>query len=254
MASVVNSVFLKKPSDIIYTDESSAIHHPEYVPVKNLIKSLQEQGPLVAEGYVGPEAYTEPPFKLKNKIGDEEIYGWKSTYKKHRHGLFLKDFIIIGAERIQSDDPDGWSGFNGRIFYILADDITKDRRSSIRGYKPQDTDTKIYVISYNHFFHEAMTNIYPLCPFGKWLFSTPLDKMADDEKMATACKEIGQKIFDHYASRWELYSKGCSANGKRALKRICNAAKGLTEDGAKRKEQIARAWKGVGDRTWCWMG
>ena len=235
MSSVAKTVFFEKPR-VLYVDEDYSIKPPAYGTIDKLMQSLQENGALVAEGKMGPGAYTEAPFKLKDKVGHEDIYGWRPlTSKVHAASTTV---ILLGAKQTES---------NAYVYFTLAKDITKDTSSLIRGYTPTETDTKVYVMSYENFLKRSLFNLHPICPHGQWLFSVPVDSILDGGEIEKQCKQIGQKIFDHYQA-----ARGDGDAGRAALVRICDAAKVLTSDGSARKSHIERAWDGVGNKTWSW--
>lgn len=235
MSSIAQTVFLKKPQ-IIYVDTDHSVKPPAYRTIDMLMKSLQENGPLVVEGKMGPGAYTEAPFKLKDKVGNEDIYGFRPlTFKEYPAST---EAILLGARKTES---------SGHVYFILAKDVTRSTSSLIRGFKPQDKDVKVYVMSYENFLIRSLVDLHPICPHGQWLFSVPVASILDDGEIENRCKEIGQQIFDHYKA-----GKNDSEAGRSAVVRICEAAKALTQDGSVRKAHIERAWDGIGDKNWQW--
>ncbi len=229
-------VFLEKPQ-VLYVDEDYSVKPPAYGTIDKLMKSLQENGPLVVVGKMGPGAYTDAPFKLRDKVGNEEVYGWKPlTFKEHAASIQV---ILLGAKQTES---------NAYVYFTLAKDITKDKSSLIRGFEPLDTDTKVYVMSYENFLNRSLVDLHPICPHAQWLFSIPVDSILDGGEIEKKCKQIGQQIFDHYKTA----AKEDSDAGRKAITRICEAAKVLTHDGSVRKTYIERAWDGVGDMNWQW--
>jgi hypothetical protein len=189
-------------------------------------------------GKMGPNAYIEPSFKLKDKVNDQEIYGWKPNTSKDSAPSI--PVILLGARQTES---------GSFVYFVQAQDITRSEESLIRGYKPSQTDAKIYVLSYQNFLNRALVNLHPICPHGKWLFSTvEVNSILDGGKIQRECKEIGQKIFDHYK---QLSNQ--SEAGKKAVQRICDAAKVLASDGIVRKTHIESAWDGIGDSNWRWQ-
>lgn len=233
----MSSVFLEKPQ-VIYVDEDYDVKPPAYSKIDKLMESLQKNGPLVAEGKMGPNAYTQPPFKLKDRVNDKEIYGWRpQTSSEHTPST---NVILLGASQTES---------KSYIYYTLANDMTRDQSSLIRGYVPSSTDTKIYVMSYESFLNRALVNLHPICPQGQWLFSVSVNSILDGGETEKKCKQVGQEIFDHYKTA----AKGDSEAGKNAVQRICEAARVLTNDGSTRKTHIERAWDGIGDASWRWQ-
>jgi hypothetical protein len=236
MLSVTQTVFFEKPK-VLYVDEDYSVKPPAYGTIDKLMKSLQENGPLIAVGKMGPSAYTEAPFKLRDKVDDEDIYGWNPlTSKEH---AVSTEVILLGARKTET---------NAYVYFTLAKDVTRDKSSLIRGFKPSDTDGKVYIMSYENFLQRSLVDLHPICPHGQWLFSVPVDSILDGGETEEKCKQIGQQIFDHYKTA----AKGNSEAGRSAVIRICEAARVLTYDGSVRKSHIERAWDGVGDLTWQW--
>ncbi|MBA2369771.1 MAG: hypothetical protein H0V82_12235 [Candidatus Protochlamydia sp.] len=233
---VTQTVFFEKPQ-VLYVDEDYSVKPPAYGTIEKLMKSLQENGPLVAIGKMGPSAYSETPFKLKDKLSNEEVYGWRPlTSKEHAASTQV---ILLGAKQTES---------NAYVYFTLAKDITKNESSLIRGYKPLDTDAKVYVMSYENFLKRSLVDLHPICPHGRWLFSQPVNSLLDGGEIEKKCNQIGQQIFDHY----KIVANGSSEAGRSAVVRICEAAKVLTHDGLVRKAHIEHAWDGIGDMTWQW--
>lgn len=234
MSQTALTLFLEKPQ-ILYVDEDYSVKPPAYSTIAKLIQSLKENGPLVVLGKMGPSAYVEDSFKLKDPVSGNEIYGWKPfTFKEHPPKI---NVILIGARQTES---------NAHVYFILARDITRDLHSEIRGYQPLETDRKVYVMSYQNFLERSLVNLHPICPHAQWLFSIPVTSILDSGEGEKKCKQVGQEIFDHY----KIASKGSTLAGKNALVRICNATQFLTNDG--RKPYIERAWDRIGDKTWTW--
>lgn len=237
MYSTTQTTFFPKPQ-VLYVDQDYSVKPPAYGTIDQLMKSLQDNGPLVAEGKMGPSAYTEASFKLRDKVGNQEIYGWKPlTFKEYAPSTQV---ILLGAKQTESD---------AYVYFTLAKDITKDVKSLIRGFKPLDTDAKVYIMSYENFLNRSLEDLHPICPHGQWLFSVPIDTILDGGETEKKCNEIGQLIFDHYKSA----ARGDSGAGRLAVIRICEAAKVLTHNGSIRKSHIERAWNRIGDMSWQWQ-
>lgn len=236
-SSVTPMIFLEKPQ-VVYVDADHSVKPPAYGTIEKLIKSLQENGPLIAVGKMGPSAYTEASFKLKDQIGSKDVYGWRPlTAKEYAPSTQV---ILLGAKQTES---------KAYVFYTLAKDVTKSNSSLIRGFKPLDTDTKVYVMSYENFLQRCLVNLHPICPHGQWLFSIPVNSILDRGEIENKCKQIGQQIFDHYKTA----ANGDSEAGRSAVVRICEAAKVLTNDGLTRYAHIEYAWDGIGDKNWQWQ-
>lgn len=237
MSSITQTVLLEKPQ-VVYVDEDYSVKSPAYATIELLTKSLQENGPLVAVGKMGPSAYTASPFKLNEKIENKEVYGWKqNTFKAQATST---EVILLGTKQTPT---------NGYVFFTMAKDITKNTDSLIRGYKPLDTDAKVYIMSYENFLKRSLVNLHPICPHGQWLYTVSVNSIVDSGDTEKKCKEIGQQIFDQYKAA----AKGNSEAGRSAVKRICEAARVLTSDGIVRKLHIESAWDGVGDANWRWQ-
>lgn len=236
-------VFFEKP-DALYVDEDYSVKPPAYATIDQLMKSLQENGPLIAIGKMGPSAYTEKPFHLKERVSNQDIYGWgPGTSKEYSNATPV---ILLGARKIEpcveQIEPRAY------VYYIQARDFTRDTKSLIRGFEPSE-DKKVYVMSYKNFLTRSLVDLHPICPHGKWLFSTvPLNSILDGGEIEDKCKEIGQQIFNHYKE-----AKGNSEAGRSAVVRICEAARVLASDGKDRKAYIERAWNGIGDKNWSWQ-
>lgn len=230
-----NIVFFEKPT-ILYVDTDYSIKPPAYHPCDSLMKSLQENGPLVTEGTMGPSAYTEPPFRLKEEVCNQAVYGWKpSTYKGQTPRIVA---ILIGARQVKSQSY---------VYFIKARDITQNSESLIRAFEPS-TDARVFVMTYKNFFLHSLFSLHPICPHGDWLYSISVNSILDGGEVQKKCKQVGQEIFDHYKKN----SQGDSSAGMEAVVRICDAAKVLTSKGSIRKSHLERAWDGIGDSNWRW--
>lgn len=237
MTPAENQVFVEKPR-VVYVDEDHSVKPPKYSTIDNLITSLKEYGPLIAEGKMGPGAYTEPSFKLKDQVNNQDVYGWKPNTRKE--GAPQIPVILLGARQTDSKNF---------IYFTLARDITRDEKSLIRGFTPSETDTKIYVMSYENFLNSSLFDLHPICPHADWLYSVSANSLLDGGQIEAKCKQVGQQIFDHYKTK----ASGDSEAGRNALVRICNAAKFLTPEKSVHKAHIEHAWSGVGDTNWRWQ-
>lgn len=237
MVTVSDTLFLAKPQTL-YVDQDYSVKPPRYQTIDLLMQSLQEYGPLVTYGKLGPSAYHGASFKLTDRIADNEVYGWKpNTFKEQNQ---LTSAILLGAQKTEK---------KSYVYYTLAKDITLNKTSQIRGYQPLDTDTKIYVMSYDNFLNRSLVDLHPICPHGAWLYSVAVNDILDGKDTQKRCKEIGQEIFDHYKNA----ARNNSDAGMEAVKRICNAARFLSNDGPVRKAHIEYAWDGIGDENWRWQ-
>lgn len=236
MSFVTQPVFFEKPQ-VVYVDEDYSVKSPAHATIQMLMKSLQENGPFVAVGKMGPDAYTQPSFKLAEKVGNVAVYGFKPfTFKE---GAASTEVILLGAKQAES---------NAYVYYTLAKDVTKSESSLIRGFRPSDTDAKVYLMSYENFLVRSLVDLHPICPGAQWLFSVSVNSILDNGEIEKKCKQIGQEIFDHYKA-----ANQDSKAGRDAVKRVCEAAKVLTSDGLVRKAHIEHAWDGIGDMNWRWQ-
>lgn len=236
MASVAPALFLEKPR-VLYVDEAYSVKPPPYSTIENLIKSLQEHGPLIAVGKMGPAAYTKAPFKFIDRTFNREIYGWKpGAFKEFAPRIPV---ILLGVR--QTD-------LTACIYFTLAKDITADEESLVRGYQPLQTDTNVYAMTYENFINRSLSNLHSICPHAEWLYSVPVNTILVGGEVENKCRQLGQEIFNHYKTN----AQGNSEEGKYGMIRMCEAAKALTQDGSVRKAHIERAWNGVGDDNWRW--
>lgn len=84
--------------------------------------------------------------------------------------------------------------------------------------------------------------------YAEKLSSTPLEGILDRGLIESACKAMGQEIFDRY----KLEAGGNSFAGKKAVVSICDAIPYVAADGFLRKQYIERAWDAMGDKEWQW--
>ena len=78
----------------------------------------------------------------------------------------------------------------------------------------------------------------------------PLDSILYRAEGERNCREIGEKAFDDLTEN----SHGDSWAASEAVKRICDSLVSLTPDGKLRKQYVEKAWDGIGDDNWWWMG
>jgi hypothetical protein len=231
------TIFFPKPA-VIYADEDYSVKPPAWQTIEKLMASLKANGPLVAVGNMGPDAYDQEPFKLKKGINEVDVWGFKAGAKKAHTPL--REVILVGAQKTKT---------NAFVFYTLAQDITNNKDSLIRGFTPNTTDEKVYVMTYENFKICSLNNLHPIVPFGNVLYSVDATSILRDEKTKEQFKFMGQMIFNHYKS----LSNGDSYAGKDALRRICDASKWLGVGGIVRKSHIESAWNLVGDKVCVWQ-
>jgi hypothetical protein len=243
MSSVTQMVFFEPPR-VLYVDLDSHTQLPPHNTIDELMRSLQEHGPLVATGIMGPNAYTESPFQLEDKVGGKRIYAWNPG--KFKWNANFIEVILLGASKTEPQD---------RVYFTLARGLIKDisllvqqRAFSLQvdGFIPSSTDTKVYAMSYQNFLGRSLGSIYPIFPHAERLFSMPVQSILSNPKTRRDCGEIGQKIFDHYKTASN------TDEAISAVQRICEAAKFLSTDGVVRSWNINDAWDGIGDRNWVW--
>jgi hypothetical protein len=250
-----NYIFFENPKNV-QINEDAKTRYATSSKIEVLIEELKEKGPLVASGQIGPDAYVDKPFKLKNKIGDYDIYGWKpgSARKEFSQNNYL---LILGAKKIEEQEI---------VYFTLSEDATLNTTSYIRQHKPSHTDSKIYAVS-NNTFKTYLFDLYPpvqpiekaknssgLVPLEQAYAQTlaslmPLDSILDRGAGERKCKEIGQKAFDEFKKN----SHGDSWAASEAVIRICDSMLSLAPDGKLRKQYVEKAWDGIGDDTWSWM-
>ena len=284
-----NSIFFEKTPRVV--DEDSVSTYSSSQKTETLIKELLRKGPLVALGGMGPGCYVNQPFKLKNKVCEQDIYGWKPGTQRTaypRNGYWM----IVGAKKIAD---------RGYVYFTMAEDHTQNQKTYIREYRPSNTDTKIYITSHKT-FRNYLCDLYPPLPSSKskpeadrvfigdpslihpnllsqyaqvvGISSTPSqapklteEQLADAQKLVdiksidaildrgsteSFVKKLGQELFDKY----KMHSFGESMSGRRAVIDICKwIAFNSTDsrsDARKRKDHIEFVWDGIGDKNWTW--
>ena len=262
-----NSIFFENPPELYINEElvtRSATSHK----IETLIKELQEKGPLVGLGKFGPSTYVEASFKLRDKVCNQDIYGWKPGAQRNDHPP-QSCVLLLGAKK--SNDRE-------HVYFTMSDDFTLDRKTYIREHKPSETDPKVYIMSHKT-FSNYLSDLYPpttshntfsnykevyhissrpkISPelsvsereYAEKLSAIiPLDSILDEGEGESKCKAIGQEIFDKYKGE----NGGNSLAGKDAVQRICDAVVFIASDGALRKQYIERAWNKIGDDNWRW--
>lgn len=232
-----NLLLLESPSQV-YVDTDYSVNPPKYSTPLDLMQSIKENGPLVCRAKVGPQAYQCDPFRLGQKVEGKDIYGWKPGAAKVH--CVASSVLLLGV-RI--------NGEKAHVYYTQAKDRTRSEISIIREYQPNPTDKKVYVISFKSFLERCLIDIHPVVPFVEKIYKEDPDTFLDAGQNEAMCKEIGQKIFDHYKEQ----SRGDSMRAKDAVQRICEAAKVLGTNGVVRKAHIEYVWDGIGDERWKWQ-
>ncbi len=258
-----NSIFFEKPAKV-QINEKVVTQYAASLKIEVLIKELREKGPLIALTEIGPSFYTDAPFKLGNKVGQQDIYGWKP--KAVRTASSKKNYLmILGAKKSLEIEY---------IYFTLSHDTTEDQNSYIRQHVPSKIDTKIYVVSHKTF----RDHLIDLHSAGSLSISNNLNKIEIDSKISVGpamstrdyaekisaimpldtildrgsvekqCKEIGQQAFDEFKRQ----ANGSSMAGKEAVQEICTLISSIASDGKLRIQYIERAWEGIGDEQWRW--
>lgn len=250
LEQTATSIFFEKP-DNLFIHEDSVTKYATSRKIETLIQELSEKGPLIASGEFGPAAYVVEPFKLKEKICEQDIYGWKSAAERIKNHCKV---LILGAKIIKE---------KGFVFFTLSVDLTADQDSYFRHHQPSNIDKKIYILSYES-FHNYLFDLYPPAKsaesqeekldtkklkldYIEKLRTLPFDSILDGKKGEKKCKAIGQEIFDKFKKEC-----GSSLAGKEAAQSICDAIKPLQPDGKLLSKHIEYAWDGIGDENWRW--
>lgn len=259
-----NSIFFGTPRTLVI-DEEAVTKYATSAKIETLIKELEEKGPHITSGPFGPGFYAEAPFKLKDKVCGQDVYGWKPGTPHAEHPENSR-ILILGAKKTAEGGE--------YIYFSMSQDVTPNSRSYIRKHVPSATDSKVYVIS-NKTFHNYVTDLYPPFQFPsaaaqapvdstasvpskptteaeyiqKLISIMPLDSILDRGEVEQSCKAIGQEIFDKYKGE----APGNSWAGKLAAVKICEAVESRAADGHLRKQYIERAWDGIGDDVWRWQ-
>lgn len=144
-----NSIFFQKPASV-QINEEAVTRYATSQKIEVLIQELQEKGPLIALGKLGPKFYRNAPFKLKDKVGGEAVYGWKPGSAR----IDLKGqcpVMVLGAKKTEDQEL---------VYYTLSEGITANNSTSVREHAPSKTDSKVYVTSHN-IFCEYFFDLYP---------------------------------------------------------------------------------------------
>jgi hypothetical protein len=141
-----NSIFYETPKKVIIHKEIVK-KYSKSEKIEVLIKEIKENGPPIALGNIGPDAYNDAPFKLKNKECGHDIYGWKPNTKRSSCSSYV---IVLGAKKIE--------GGGEYVYFTPSKDATTDQKTSIREHGP--ADSKIYICTHKT-FNENLIKLYP---------------------------------------------------------------------------------------------
>ncbi len=228
-------LFFQKP-EAVYADTYYRVPPYPYSTFEKLENSLQENGPLVAVGRMGPNFYTGEPFELRDKVDGYSVFGWKPNTTKATSDC--ADVILLGTRKVQSKEY---------IYYTQATEFSGSETIKVFG---PSKDGRIFVMTYENFLNRALFDLHPVVPDATWLYNIETSFLIDQGETEKKCKKVGQGIFDHY--------KGLKSSelAQDALVRICDAAKilGSGRDGTLRARYIEKAWDGVGDTEVRWNG
>ncbi len=253
-----SSVFFSTPARICI-NEDARTKYASSQTIETLMKELQEKGPLVASGKLGPSAYSDEPIPLKDQMCGQDLYGWKPSAKRVEHPK-NSCAIVLGAKKFTD---------RSLVYFTMSQDITPSTTSYLRTHAP--INKKIYVTRHETFcrflfdlyppttaskaFDEKSTPVTPTTrlssselEYVKKLSIIPLDSILDRGVVEAQTHAIGQEIFDRYKKEKE----GRSLAGQAAAVKICNAVKSIAIDGNLRSQYIERAWDNIGDSTWRW--
>lgn len=246
--ATVQATSIFHPKRTVKIDEKLVSKYATDQKIETLIEELTaHDSPLIALGNFGPSAYVDTPFKLKNKVQGQDIYGWKPQAERKKYSE-QKHTMILGAENSPERQV---------IYFTMSADRTEDSDTSVREHIPSFVDKKIYCMSYKT-FHNYVGDVYlpqsaEKLPdedkeyIEKLISISPLDSILDEGEGERNCKAIGQEIFDKFKSK----PFGGSMAGRDAAVRICEAVKSAP-DGRLRMQYIERAWDGIGDESWTW--
>ena len=143
-----NSIIFKKPVRT-FVDRDDVTHFASSHKVSALFKDF-EHGLPVAYGKLGAAAYAEPPFKLKDKVGGLDVYGWKPGAKRNEN--VKKCYaIVLGAKKYLDREY---------VYYTPSQDVTSNKHINVRKHFPSPVRTRVYVASIKTFLR-YLNEIYP---------------------------------------------------------------------------------------------
>jgi hypothetical protein len=142
-----HSRFFKKPVATFVCREDAAHFHFSQ-KVSALFKDFADGLP-VAYGQLGPSAYAEEAFKLKDKVGGSDVYGWKPGAKRNENTKKCYA-IVLGAKKLDRE----------YVYYLLAEDVTPNQSNNVRKFQPSKIHTRVYVASLKTFCL-YLNNFYP---------------------------------------------------------------------------------------------
>jgi hypothetical protein len=145
-----NSIFFEKPINV-NINEKSVTRYAKSQKIETLINELQEKGPLIGLGQIGPNSYAVKPFELKNKLYGQNIYGWEPGAKRVDHSK-QNYIMILGAKKIEDREY---------VYFTSSEDVTANVTGYLRKHQPSSSDAKIYVVSHKT-FQNYLCDLYPL--------------------------------------------------------------------------------------------
>lgn len=242
-------IFFQAPQELVVS-EAARSRYASLQHIDMLIEELQEKGPMVGVGKLGPAAYEDRPFKLKQPVGGKAVYGWEKNAKR-KDAAPQTYFLVLGAKKVQD---------YAVVYFTLSQDSTEDRKAPVRKHILLKDDAKIYVASHKTFLAHLF-DLYPPVPpktdpadekkseiqeYLQRLEAIPLPKDYANgwEPFVAKCKPIGQEIFDAYKKE-----RGNSMAGKEMAMKVCNALQDPI-----RSRTVEVAWDGIGDHVWRWQG
>ena len=88
-----DTCLLYKQPKTLYVDGDSSTPHST---TKELMNSLRKNGPLIACGSFGPQAYKSPPSKLDDFINNQDVYSWDSEIGQRR---IRSHILLLGMHK-----------------------------------------------------------------------------------------------------------------------------------------------------------